>query len=233
MNKTRAAGLFLCLLGAVLAAENYSFESDSLRSVLAEGREETVLEGNVLISSEEKEISADKVRLSGEDFDFFLCEGDVLVVDKKQDFSIRSQLFHYDNRKKIIRINAPVVMEDRRNDLVIKSGYMENRERENRLVLQIGVRILKEDLACRSEFAVYHREENLLELTGLPVVYRGDDVFRASRITVDLDTDEIKMEGEVQGSLLSEDKEAAEELPPEEAREEGASDEAPPGRSGP
>ena len=173
---------------------------------MAEGRERTLLEGNVRVSSESKTISADRIELVGEDFNLFICEGNVEVQDLENDFVLTSEVFLYDNDQKIIRINAPSVMEDRKNSLIIKCGFMENREEENLLILQIGVRILKEDLACRSEFAVYYRDRNVLEMTGLPVVYRNDDVFRASRITVNLDTDEIKMEGEVQGSLLSEEK---------------------------
>ena len=202
MNKI----LFLFLLLPLpLFGENYKFTSDYLKSVMAEGREVTLLEGKVEISSETKVIQSDKAELLGKNFSLFQCQGDVQVQDLENDFTLTSQVFLYDNDKKIIRINGPSVMEDRKNELIIKSGYMENREEENIIFLQIAVRILKEDLACRSEFAVYYRDQNLLELTGLPVVFRNEDVFRASRITVNLDTDEIKMEGDVQGSLLSED----------------------------
>ena len=193
---------FLCIH---IQAEQYSFSGDSLTSVMAEGREKTVLKGNVLVQSEKKMIRADKVEILGKDFQYFICEGGVTVQDLEKDFTLSSDIFHYDNDKRIIRINGPSVMEDRENELIIKCGFLENRENDDLIILQQGVRILKEDLACRSEFAIYHRDTNLLELSGLPVVYRKDDVFRAGRITVDLDTDEIRMVGEVQGSLLSKD----------------------------
>ena len=227
-------------LSGVLEAEQYRFSGDSLESIMAEGREKTVLNGNVLVQSEKKKIQADRVEILGKDFQYFICEGNVVVQDLEKDFTLSSDLFHYDNDKRIIRINGPSVMEDRENELIIKCGFLENREKDDLIILQQGVRILKEDLACRSEFAVYHRDTNLLELTGLPVVYRKDDVFRAGRITVDLDTDEIRMMGEVQGSLLSKDEEEdgessdssdkspEEDGPPEKVRtdtEEGAADE--------
>ena len=63
---------------------------------------------------------------------------------------------------------------------------------------------------------MYYRDRNVLELTGMPIVYRKDDVFRASRITVDLDTDEISMEGVVQGSLLSKNQDEETDTPPEQ-----------------
>ncbi len=204
---TRKRFLTVLLFWSVLSlsAEQYRFSGDSLKSVMAEGREKTVLDGNVLVQSEKKKIQADHVEILGKDFQYFICEGNVVVQDLEKDFSLSSDVFHYDNDKRIIRINGPSIMEDRENELIIKCGFMENRENEELIILQQGVRILKEDLACRSEFAVYHRDTNFLELSGLPVVYRKDDVFRAGRITVDLDTDEIRMIGEVRGSLLSQD----------------------------
>jgi lipopolysaccharide export system protein LptA len=216
----RQRALLFVLLGclaAPLSAEQYRFSGESLKSVMAEGKEKTVLQGSVLVQSEKKKIQADRVEILGKDFQYFICEGNVVVQDLEKDFTLSSELFHYDNDKRIIRINGPSVMEDRENELIIKCGFLENRENEELIILQQGVRILKEDLACRSEFAVYHRDTNLLELSGLPVVYRKDDVFRAARITVDLDTDEIRMTGEVQGSLLSRD--------PDESPEEGSESE--------
>ncbi|MDC7241500.1 MAG: hypothetical protein PQJ50_14180 [Spirochaetales bacterium] len=203
---------FILLLLMLLAAfpgytEQYRFSSRSLQSVMAEGRESTVLEGDVIVQSDKKKIMADRVEIQGKDFQFFICEGNVVVEDLEQDFTLSSDIFHYDNENRIIRINGPSVMEDRENEMIIKCGFLENREDEDLIIMQVGVRILKEDLACRSEFAVYFRDRNILELTGLPVVYRKDDVFRASKITVNLDNDEISMEGVVKGSLLSRDEE--------------------------
>jgi len=211
-----SAALFILFLPCLLHSEQYSFSSDYLKSVMAEGKESTLLEGNVLVQSEKKKIQADKVEILGKDFQYFICEGNVSVQDLEKDFTITSEVFQYDNDKRIIRIPGPSVMEDRDNKLIIKCSYLENRENDDLILLQIGVRILKEDLSCRSEFAVYYRDRNVLELTGMPIVYRKDDVFRASRITVDLDTDEISMEGVVQGSLLSKSQDDEIETPPEE-----------------
>ncbi len=201
-----------------LLAEEYEFSGDFLKSVMTKGEEITILEGNVLVGSDTKKISAGKVSIEGEDFDLFRCEGGVKVQDLERDLVITSETLMYDNKQKIVRIDGPSETEDKENSLIIKCGFLENREEENLIILQVGVRILKEDLACRSEFAVYFRDRNFLELTGMPVVYRKEDVFRASKISVDLDTDEILMEGLVQGSLLSEEKSTKEEKAKEKNR---------------
>ena len=69
------------------------------------------------------------------------------------------------------------------------------------VVFQIGIRLFKDDMVCRSEYAVYRRKEKLLDLSGYPVVFKKDDEFRADRIRVDLDTDDVSMEGTVSGSI--------------------------------
>ena len=81
-------------------------------------------------------------------------------------------------------------------------------------IIQIGVRILKEDMASRSEFARFKREEEILELSGLPFVFWKGDEYRAARIIINLDTDEIRLEGEVRGTVTTEEDE--EETPAEE-----------------
>ena len=67
--------------------------------------------------------------------------------------------------------------------------------------MQISVRLFKDDMVCRSEYAVYRRNEKLLDLSGFPVVFKKDDEFRADRIRVDLDTDDVTMEGAVSGTI--------------------------------
>jgi lipopolysaccharide export system protein LptA len=41
----------------------------------------------------------------------------------------------------------------------------------------------------------------MLNLSGFPVVYKKDDEFRADRIRVDLNTDDVTMEGAVTGTI--------------------------------
>jgi lipopolysaccharide export system protein LptA len=74
-------------------------------------------------------------------------------------------------------------------------------------VIQIAVRILKKDLVCRAENARNLRPENRLELSGMPVVNRKGDEYRALKIFVDLDKDTIRMEGDIRGRVTSETQE--------------------------
>jgi lipopolysaccharide export system protein LptA len=94
-------------------------------------------------------------------------------------------------------------LEDKENKIVAKGTFIEynNNDEDEKTVFQISVRLFKDDMVCRSENAVYRRNEKILDLSGFPVVYKKDDVFRADRIRVDLDTDDVTMEGGVEGSI--------------------------------
>jgi len=213
-----AAVAALATLGALagltrlFAAEAFTFSGDSMETVLAKGRERTLLTGNAFVRTADNEIRADSMELSGADFRFIRCRGGVRVVNSEKGIELASQELFYDRREKVLRINGSVVMVDRKNELVVKGGFLEHWEQSEETVIQIAVRILKKDLVCRSEFARYLRPEGRLELAGLPVVNRKGDEYRALKIYVDLDQDTIRMEGEIRGKVVSEE-EPAEEQP--------------------
>ena len=102
-------------------------------------------------------------------------------------------------------------MIDQKNEIVAKGSYFKNLGKENITIIQIGVRILQasedESMTCRSEYAKYNRDNNSLELSGMPVVFWQDDEYRATKITINLDTDDITLTGKVSGSIRSEEEE--------------------------
>src|SRR4030042_3260066 len=147
------------------------------------------------------------MELTGNDFPFNRCRGAVRVVNSEKGLELESQELYYDRQAKVLRINGSVVMVDRKNELVVKGGFLEHWEASEQTVIQIAVRILKKDLVCRAEYARYLRSENRLELSGMPVVNRKGDEYRALKIFVDLDKDTIRMEGDIRGRVTSETQE--------------------------
>ena len=60
-----------------------------------------------------------------------------------------------------------------------------------------------------------NKVETAAELTGKPTVKKGKDEFKAARISVNLDTEDIKLEGKVSGSVTEEKEETTKtETPP-------------------
>lgn len=185
-------------------ADKFSFSADKLESVRARGKERTVLNGNAKVISDNSTIYADQMEIYGTDNRFIICNGSVRVEDKKEGINLISEKLFYDRIKKVARVNGQALMEDKKNEVIVKGGFLENHEEDNITIIQIGVRILKENLACRSEFALYKREDKLLELSGMPVVYKEGDEYRASKIIINIETEDITLEGDVEGSISSE-----------------------------
>jgi len=206
LKKSKAALLFLLLLlSSFLWAEGetFRFSSDKTTAVLTKGRERTLLQGNAVIVSGSTTIKAERIELYGSDFRYADCSGGIKVTDSQKGLIITCQTMFYDRKEEITRIDGYVEMIDLDNEIVAKAGFLENYGKEDLSILQIGVRILKEDMACRSEYARYNRDTDILELSGMPVVFWKGDEYRASRIIINLDTDEISLEGEVMGSITS------------------------------
>ncbi len=209
----RSTGTIVCLLLLVFAAalplgadESLFFSADSTIARFAEGREQTELSGNAMVETSDLLIKADRIELFGENFRYLRCSGNVQLENRKQDFLIRSSDLFVDRDREISRIEGYAEMEDGANGLLIRGGFFEDRGGDDEVTLiQMGVRIMKisdaEVMICRSEFARYFREEKVLELSGLPRVDWKGDVYQASRILVDLETDEIRLEGQVTGTV--------------------------------
>lgn len=224
--------LFLLLFcTALCSADNFSFYGDSLSSNRGKGKEHTSLKGNAGIISDSTKIKADNIEIYGSDNDFAECTGTVEVIDNEKGISLKSEKLFFNRKDDIIRVEGAAVMEDIKNKVIVKGNFLEYMGNDETCLIQIGVRILKEDMVCRSEFARYNRNDDILELSGMPVVFWKNDEYRALRIIVDLDKDEITLEGKVTGSIFSEkedkeeepaegDGETGEEEQPEEEKEE-------------
>ena len=206
--KSKLVLIALLFLTSFLYGEDrFVFFADRTEAILSKGKEKTILTGNAVIETDTTKIRADRIELYGEDFRFALCSGNIVVEDDKQGFILYCSDLYFDRERELSRVRGYCEMEDQKNGLVVKGAFLENHGKDNRTLIQIGVRILRVDgedkMVCRSEFALYNRETDTLSLSGSPRVnWRGDD-YNASRITINLETDEITLEGQVSGTLES------------------------------
>ncbi|TVR88233.1 MAG: hypothetical protein EA428_12035 [Spirochaetaceae bacterium] len=185
--------------------ESFRFSGDRTSVTLAEGRERTVLSGNAEIVSDDTQIRADRIEIYGRNFRYAVAEGNVRVVDSKRDIHLSAARLFFDREADQLRAEGNVIMEDRANELLVRGRFLENRNEEELTIVQAGVRILGEDLTARGEYARYRRDIDTLEISGMPVVFRKGDEYRATRITIDLDRDEIVLQGEVRGRITTND----------------------------
>lgn len=203
--------LLLCLLPLVkpAAEEAFSFQGESGTTRFTAGQERTVLTGNARIISGNLEIHADTIELWGKSFRFVACTGRVVVKDKKKNIQLKADTMDYDRTLKTSRFKGLCEMEDTDHGVTVRSGLFDYSEAADKMTMQSGVRIFKGDLVCRSEFAVYDRASDSLELTGLPTVNKKRDVYRAGTIRVNLKTEDVLLDGGVSGTISPEKKKTA------------------------
>jgi lipopolysaccharide export system protein LptA len=195
-----------------------------MKTILARGKERTLLSGLAELTSKNNFISADSIELYGKDYNYIYCTGNVHVINKEKDIEVWSNKLFYNRKDNIIRFQENAVMEDKENEIVVKGGLIETWEDDEITIIQIGVRILKKDMVCRSEFARYLRNEDRLELSGMPrVIWKGDE-YKALKILIDLKNDEIHLEGNVRGEVFWEEKDKEEEGGESVPEDEGGAD---------
>lgn len=222
IKKIILSAFLIAIFIQIQAQTSGDFSADSLTTVKSRGKERTVLKGNAYLRTGETEIHADQIEMYGENNRYALCTGNVEVRDEAKGIFLTSNELFYDTENEIMRVEGQSEMIDQKNEIVVRGGFLEDFGNDEITIIQIGVRILKKDMACRSEFARYDRKNETLELSGMPVVYRDEDVFQASRIFINLKTDEITLEGNVSGTIQNETTSPAGEEG--EATEEGEND---------
>jgi lipopolysaccharide export system protein LptA len=210
--------------------ESFRMSADSLSRTFSQGRERAVLSGDAEIISESTEIRADEIELYGEDFRYAVARGNLTVLDTERDIYLTGDLFRFDRELEIAQVEGNAIMEDRENEVVVRSGFLEARLQDDIIIMQVGVRIFQDDLVTRSEFARFDRGSDVLELSGLPIVFWEEDEYEAARIVINLETEDISLQGEVSGRIVRSDTGESEagptepQMPPDggvEEREDG------------
>jgi lipopolysaccharide export system protein LptA len=184
-------------------ADTFTFKADKMSGTRALGREITILSGNAEVRSDNILLRADTIEIQGDDNQFIVCIGNVWGFEEEKNILFYTDKLRYDRKLKIARLEGNSTLEDRKNEIVARGRFIEYDDENELTIFQISVRLFKDDLACRSEYAVYNRRDKLLDLTGFPVVYKKDDEFHANKIRVDLETDDVTMEGAVTGTITN------------------------------
>lgn len=206
--------------GPSLFAETWSFTADSVTSIQRDQGSRTLLEGRARVESDEMEIRAESLELLGPDYEKISGSGSVVLIETEKGITVESSRFDYDREQELIRFRGRVSLVDEEDGILIRAESLDFFEDDDFVVMTAAVRLIKENTIGRGEFATFRRDEKILELSGRPVVWQDGDEYRADRITVNLDTDEIILEGAVEGLLITEGDEDPDEPPADEDSDE-------------
>ena len=172
--------------------------------------ETTILNGHAFVKTKNFEISADKITLTGNDFRMIKAEGNVSANDQKSKIEFSCGKLTFDRETEIADLRTNVKLSDKENEVSAGAQMLEYRQKTETLILQIDIELKQKNNICTGAYAIYHKTEQLLELSGSPKIVQDSDTFKAQEITLDLNSQEITMSGRVQGSVKSSGKKNSE-----------------------
>ena len=207
------------LIASLLSAApvKITFSADKLQGSGGKGQTSTSLTGNAKVSVDSLTIYGERIELYGKDYRYIKASGSVTGEDAEKGFTFSASSLSYDRETEVAEFMGQAKVEDTKNKVETAAERIEYNQKNEIILLQMAVKLKSKDIACDSLFAVYNRNTSMLELTGKPTVKKGKDEFKAARISVNLDTEDIKLEGKVSGSVTEEKEDAKKTETPSKA----------------
>jgi lipopolysaccharide export system protein LptA len=223
MKKILAFSLLLAFTLMSAAAEDITLSAERMSGSAKKKGGVTVLEGKAVVTVGSLTITGDRIELSGEDYRYVKAVGKVTGDDPKKGFSFSAAEMTYDRQREFAAFRGDAALKDTKHDVDASAGTILYDQKTEVAYLQAAVKLTRKEIDCAAGFALYRRTLSLLDLTGSPVVKRSSDTFRADRISVDLETEHIALDGTVSGELKDAEKPKATDAPaPEGTAEPGA-----------
>ena len=225
MSARTLALLGACLMRVALSpccAEKITFRADSMTGKSGSKSDETKLFGNAVVETESMEIAADEITLSGDNFRFIEAVGNVRGKNRESEMDFTCGTMKYDRTTKVANLEDSVHLVDIKNKVTADAQMIEYDQETNIAIMQMNVNLKQKNNVCTCSYAVYRKGAQRLEMSGNPKIVQGEDTFRAQEITLNLDTQEITLDGRVQGSVTDtkQEKKGGEEQPEDDAEDE-------------
>ena len=196
--------LSLCL-SLLFGGEPISFKGGYTRAVMREGQETILLSQGASVSSGSINFEAQTIELIGPEARYLVGNGAVKITDSANNIIINSTGISFDRESEQLLVDGWVEVQDLNNEIIATGAYLAYDRSEGILKIQIAAKLLHHTdsgpMVCRADTIEYNRETRKLSLIGNSVVEWKGDVYRASSTTVDLDSEEIEMEGNIKGTV--------------------------------
>lgn len=196
----------LAITPALTSAEKISFSADSMSGTVGDKSDSTTLSGEAYVLTDTMEIAADVINMSGKDFRYIEATGSIKGKNTESEMEFTCGRMKYDRETKIAQLIDNVSLTDTKNEVTAKAQLIEYNQETDIAVMHIDIELKQKDNTCTGAYAVYRKKSQMLELSGNAQIQQGNDTFRAQEITLDLDSQEITLDGRVKGSIIDERK---------------------------
>lgn len=205
MNRKLTAFFILILVTLSLSAESISFAGGESSLTLREGQKSVTLSGGAEVSTGSITIKSDSMSLTGDDWRYVECTGNIVITDSERGLEIRTSTLWFDREEETIIISSWFEIDDTRQDLYATAGSLRYDMKDEKLELGMQVTLMRisdgEVMTCSSESLTYDRNNEFVSLRGKSRVEWKGDEYSADIISVDLKNDEISLSGRIRGTI--------------------------------
>ncbi len=145
----------------------------------------TVLEGEAFVQTDSIKIQADIIELSGDNYRNIIARGNVKGQNLTTNMEFDCNSLSFDRETKIATLQGDVNLEDKDNNVKAQAQIIEYNQDTDTAILQIKINLKQKDNECTGSYAVYLK----------------NDTFRAQHISLNMETQEITLDGNVRGSV--------------------------------
>lgn len=200
------SALIILFISSFLYAKKIVFSASSMVGQTGNSNATTKLIGAAFVQTASIEISAEMIEMSGENYRYIKAEGNISGKNLDTNMEFTCDSLEFDRDTKIAILKGDVTLTDIENDVKAQAQIIEYNQETEIAVLQIQVKLIQKDNTCNGAYAIYQKKKQLLEISGNAQVKQKNDIFRAQQISLNMDTQEISLSGNVKGSVTQEDK---------------------------
>ena len=182
--------------------ERITFSANSMTGTAGNSSDTTTLSGSAYVLTASMEIAADSITMSGKNFRYIEADGNITGKNTESNMEFTCGRLLYDRETKIATLKDNVHLANTENGVSVDAQLIEYNQNTDIARIQIGITIKQKDNVCSSAYAVYRKKNQMLEMSGNSQITQGQDTFRAQEITLNLDTQEITLDGRVKGSVV-------------------------------
>jgi lipopolysaccharide export system protein LptA len=205
LNRKAAALIVLLLVTLSIFGDSISFAGGESSLTLREGQKSVTLSGGAEVSTGSITIMSDSMSLTGDDWRYVECTGNIVITDSERGLEIRTSTLWFDREAETIIISSWFEIDDTEQDLYATAGSLRYDMKDEKLELGMQVTLMRisdgEVMTCSSESLTYDRNNEFVSLRGKSRVEWKGDEYSADIISVDLKNDEISLSGRIRGTI--------------------------------
>lgn len=187
---------YVIMIGNVkIKGKNFTMTGDKARMHQKSGKFKII--GNAKTVDKDTVLTADIIDIKTENNELqsYTARDNVVVENKKDNYFMKSGNFVYYEDLGYSRITDKPRIEFKDKDIVAYSKVMEKFDKEEKANLLGDVVIVQGDRRAYAKWGVFYIKEQIMVLTGAPVLVDGKSKFKAAKIEVDVEAGVMRMIG--------------------------------------